>query len=120
MVALAQVYQHNGVQMVYIYTISQCQCLYFYPIYMKVWSVFTDPLTTSSIIFSKKKFITASRTAGWSNVESWTAHFGQHHIYFGPLFVPATNFGGPLDGQSDINIRTACQGYIHIGSSQGF
>ena len=23
-----------------------------------------------------------SRTAGWSNVESWTAHYGQHHIWF--------------------------------------
>ena len=24
----------------------------------------------------------ANRTAGWSNVESWTAHYGQHHIQF--------------------------------------
>ena len=30
---------------------------------------------------------------------------------FGPLVVPAANLAGPLDGPSDINIRTACRGY---------
>ena len=53
----------------------------------------------------------ASRTAGWSNVESCTAHYGQHHIYFGPFVVSAANFAVPLDGPSDVNIRTACWGY---------
>ena len=55
----------------------------------------------------------ASRTAGWSNVGSLTAHYG-------PLFVPAANFAGPLDGPSDVNIRTACRGYRRNGPSQGF
>ena len=39
---------------------------------------------------------------------------------FGPLVVPAANFSGPLDGPSDVNIRTACLGYARDGPSQGF
>ena len=39
---------------------------------------------------------------------------------FGPLVVPAANFAGPLDGPSDVNIRTACRGYGRDGPSQGF
>ena len=34
---------------------------------------------------------------------------------FGPLFVPAANFAGPLDGPSGVNIRTACLGYRRDG-----
>ena len=39
---------------------------------------------------------------------------------FGPLVVTAANFAGPLDGPSDVNMRTACRGYGHDGTSQGF
>ena len=39
---------------------------------------------------------------------------------FGPLVVPAANFAGPLDGPSDVNIRTACWGYGCDGPSKGF
>ena len=66
-----------------------------------------------------------SRTAGWSNVESWTAHYGQHIMdsttyNFVPLVVPATNFACPLDRRSHVNIRTACWGYGCDGPSQAF
>ena len=37
---------------------------------------------------------------------------------FGPLVVPAANFANPLDGPSDVNIRTAWQGYGHDGPSK--
>ena len=37
---------------------------------------------------------------------------------FEPLVVLATNFAGPLDGPSDVSIRTACRGYGRDGPSQ--
>ena len=46
--------------------------------------------------------------AGQHIIDSTTYNFGQ-------LVVPAANFAGPLDGQSDINIRTACRGYGRDG-----
>ena len=39
---------------------------------------------------------------------------------FGPLVVPAANFGGPLDGPCDVNIRTVCWGYGRNGPGKGF
>ena len=39
---------------------------------------------------------------------------------FGTLVMPAANFTVPLDGPSDVNIRTACWGYGRNGPSQGF
>ena len=39
---------------------------------------------------------------------------------FGLLVVMAANFAGPLDGPSDVNIRTACRGYGRDGPNHGF
>ena len=62
----------------------------------------------------------ASRTAGWSNVESWTAHMDSTTFNFGPLVGMDANFAGPLDVPRDVNIRTACRGHGRDGPSQGF